>query len=332
MRFARRDTGRRSGLLAALFAALAAALLPLAANAQNYPARPIRLVVPQTAGGPSDVLGRLVAQKLGEGLNQSIVVENRPGAGGQVGAENVAKSPPDGYSLIVTIVGTLAIDQSLYPKLRYQMLTDLAPIGLVAASSLTLVAHPSLPVKSLKELIDYAKTGKAVNVGSAGNGTVMHLSLELLNKDAGIRLNHVPYKGAAPAMNDLLGGFVQMAFVGTPAAVPMVQQGRLRGIATTGEKRSSQLPEVPTMLESGMKGFDVENVYGLWAPGGTPKPIIDMLAAETRKLAATAEFGKRMETLGFEARTSTPEELDKYERAELAKWGPLIKSIGLVME
>ncbi|HEX4325758.1 MAG TPA: tripartite tricarboxylate transporter substrate binding protein [Burkholderiales bacterium] len=303
-----------------------------AAHGQAYPTRSIRLVVPQSAGGPSDVLGRLVAQRLGDGLGQSMVVENKPGAGGQLGAEAVAKSPPDGYNLIVTIVGTMAIDQSLYPKLRYQMLTDLAPVGLLAASSLTLVAHPSLPVKSIRELIEYAKTGKPVNVGSAGNGTVMHLSLELLNKDAGIKLNHVPYKGAAPAMNDLLGGFVQMAFVGTPAAVPMVQQGRLRGIATTGVKRSSQLPDVPTMLEAGLQGFDVENVYGLWAPGGTPKAVIDVLAAETRKLVAAPDFGKKMESLGFEARGSTPDELDKYERAEIAKWGPLIKSIGLVME
>ncbi|HEY4371501.1 MAG TPA: tripartite tricarboxylate transporter substrate binding protein [Burkholderiales bacterium] len=308
------------------------ALSALPAQAQNYPSHSVRVVVPQSAGGPSDTLGRLVAKNLTDILGQSFVVDNRPGAGGQLGTELVAKSPPDGYNVVVTIVGSMAIDQTLFPKIHYHMLTDLAPVGLLAASSLTLVAHPSLPVKSLKELIEYAKSGKHVNVGSAGNGTVMHLSLELLNKDAGIKLNHVPYKGAAPAMNDLLGGFVQMAFVGTPAAVPMVQQGRLKGIATTGMKRSAQLPDVPTMLEDGLKDFDVENVYGLWAAGGTPKAVIEVLSAATRKMVASPEYGKKLEVLGFEARSSTSEELDKMERAEINKWAPLIKSIGLVME
>ncbi|NCA09343.1 MAG: tripartite tricarboxylate transporter substrate binding protein, partial [Burkholderiaceae bacterium] len=287
-------------------------------QAQSYPNQPIRLVIPFAAGGPSDVLARGFSQKLGESLGQPIIIDNKPGAGTNLAAEFVAKSKADGYTIFLMMVGTQAINETLYKKLSYNTIKDFSPISLVASSSLMLVANPSVPVKNVADLIAYSKANPGkINFGSSGTGTPLHLGGELFNVQAGTTLNHVPYKGAAPALTDVLGGQIQTAMVGTPAALPFVKTGKLTAIGVTSPKRSSNAPEIPAIAET-LPKFEVELVYAMVAPTGTPKDIINKLNSQLVSVLNNPEIKSQLNSKGFDVITSSPEQLGEYIKSEIS--------------
>jgi tripartite-type tricarboxylate transporter receptor subunit TctC len=297
-------------------------------KAQSYPNQPIRLVIPFAAGGPSDVLARGFSHKLGESLGQPIIIDNKPGAGTNLAAEFVAKSKADGYTIFLMMVGTQAINETLYKKLSYNTIKDFSPISLVASSSLMLVANPSVPVKSVADLIAYSKTNPGkINFGSSGTGTPLHLGGELFNVQAGTTLNHVPYKGAAPALTDVLGGQIQTAMVGTPAALPFVKTGKLTAIGVTSLKRSSNAPEIPAIAET-LPKFEVELVYAMVAPAGTPKDIINKLNSQLVSVLNSPEIKSQLNSKGFDLTSSSPEQLGEYIKSEVSKWAPIVKKSG----
>lgn len=320
-------------LIAALYCGLSGLLAQSALAQSVYPSHPIHLIVTQSAGGPSDILARLVAAHLGEILKQSVIVDNRPGAGSIVGTTLVAKAKPDGYTILLNIAETLAIYETLYKTLPYDLNRDLTGVGLIAASSETLIANTAVPATTLKDFIALAKRrpGK-FNVGSAGVGSIMHLSIVMLDRDAGITLTHVPYKGAAPAINDVLGGHVQLAFVGTPAAVALIKEKRLVGIASTGGTRDALLPQIATFAESGFPDFKVEVTYGFWAPKETPKPIIEKLNAALVRTAQDPDFKSRLAKISFTTRSSTADEAEAYLQGEIKRWRPIVKVSGATAE
>jgi tripartite-type tricarboxylate transporter receptor subunit TctC len=298
------------------------------AQAQAYPNQPIKLIIPFAAGGPSDVLARAFSQKLGESLGQPIIIDNKPGAGTNLAADFVAKSKADGYTLFLMMVGTQAINETLYKKLSYNTIKDFAPISLVASSSLMLVANPSIPARNVNELISFAKSNPGkVNFGSSGTGTPLHLGGELFNVQAGTNLIHVPYKGAAPALTDVLGGQIQTAMVGTPAALPYVKSGKLTAIGVTSLKRSSNAPEIPAISET-LPKFEVELVYAMVAPAGTPKEVIDKLNTALISVLNNADIKSQLNAKGFEVITSSPEQLGNYIKVEINKWAPIVKKSG----
>jgi tripartite-type tricarboxylate transporter receptor subunit TctC len=312
--------------------AIALAASSLQVQAQPYPNQPIRLIVPFAAGGPSDVLARAFSQKLGEDLGQPVIIDNKPGAGTNLAAEFVARSKPDGYTIFLMMVGTQAINEALYKKLSYNTVKDFAPITLVASSSLMLVANPSVPVKNTSELIAYAKANPGkVNFGSSGTGTPLHLGGELFNVQAGTDITHVPYKGAAPALTDVLGGQIQTAMIGTPAALPYVKSGKLTPIGVTSLKRSPNAPEVPAIAET-LPNFQVELVYALVAPAGTPNAIIKRLNTQMSTILNNPETKTQLASRGFDVQTSTPEQLGAYIKAEVTKWAPIVKKSGATAE
>ena len=312
--------------------AIALAASSLQVQAQPYPNQPIRLIVPFAAGGPSDVLARAFSQKLGEDLGQPVIIDNKPGAGTNLAAEFVARSKPDGYTIFLMMVGTQAINEALYKKLSYNTVKDFAPITLVASSSLMLVANPSVPVKNTSELIAYAKANPGkVNFGSSGTGTPLHLGGELFNVQAGTDITHVPYKGAAPALTDVLGGQIQTAMIGTPAALPYVKSGKLTPIGVTSLKRSPNAPEVPAIAET-LPNFEVELVYALVAPAGTPNAIIKRLNTQMGAILNNPEVKTQLASRGFDVQTSTPEQLGAYIKAEVTKWAPIVKKSGATAE
>jgi tripartite-type tricarboxylate transporter receptor subunit TctC len=312
--------------------AIALAASSLQVQAQPYPNQPIRLIVPFAAGGPSDVLARAFSQKLGEDLGQPVIIDNKPGAGTNLAAEFVARSKPDGYTIFLMMVGTQAINEALYKKLSYNTVKDFAPITLVASSSLMLVANPSVPVKNTSELIAYAKANPGkVNFGSSGTGTPLHLGGELFNVQAGTDITHVPYKGAAPALTDVLGGQIQTAMIGTPAALPYVKSGKLTPIGVTSLKRSPNAPEVPAIAET-LPNFEVELVYALVAPAGTPNAIIKRLNTQMSTILNNPETKTQLASRGFDVQTSTPEQLGAYIKAEVTKWAPIVKKSGATAE
>jgi tripartite-type tricarboxylate transporter receptor subunit TctC len=307
-------------------------LLPSLANAQSYPTQPIKLIIPFAAGGPSDVLARAFVPKLGENLGQPIIIENKPGAGANLAAEYVANSKGDGYTLFLMMVGTQAINETLYKKLNYNVVKDFAPISLVGSSSLMLVANPSVPVKTVSELIafDKANPGK-VSFGSSGAGTPLHLAGELFNTQAGTNILHVPYKGAAPALTDVLGGQIQTAIVGTPAALPYVKSGKLTGLGVTSLKRNSNAPEIPAIAET-LPKFEVELVYAMVAPASTPKAIVDKLNSQLISVLNNSEVKAQLNSRGFDVVTSTPAQTADYIKSEVVKWGPIVKKSGATAE
>ena len=312
-----------SVVLAASFAA------PVAA--QNYPVKNVRLINAFAPGGASDVVARSFAQKLTESLGQQVTVENRVGAGGNIASEFVARSAPDGY---VILMGTLflATNQSLYSKLTWDAQKDFAPISMVTASPLILCVHPSLPVKSTKELIALAKKRPGdLNFPSAGNGTSMHLSGELFNMMAGIKTQHVPYKGSAPGVLDLVSGRVQFMLNPMPEPVPFIKSGRLRALATSTPKRIEALPDLPPVAEA-IPGYETITWQGFLAPAGTPKPIIDRLHAEFTKALKDPEFAARMRGMGLEIYGTTPAEFAQYIRDESVKWGKVIRATGAKLD
>jgi tripartite-type tricarboxylate transporter receptor subunit TctC len=312
--------------------AIAFAALSLQVQAQPYPNQPIRLIVPFAAGGPSDVLARAFSQKLGEDLGQPVIIDNKPGAGTNLAAEFVARSKPDGYTIFLMMVGTQAINETLYKKLSYNTVKDFAPITLVASSSLMFVANPSVPVKNASELIAFAKANPGkVNFGSSGTGTPLHLGGELFNVQAGTDITHVPYKGAAPALTDVLGGQIQTAMIGTPAALPYVKSGKLTPIGVTSLKRSPNAPEVPAIAET-LPNFEVELVYALVAPAGTPNAIIKRLNTQMSTILNNPETKTQLASRGFDVQTSSPEQLGAYIKAEVTKWAPIVKKSGATAE
>jgi len=310
-------------------AAALTASWPHAVPADEYPAKPIRMIVTFAAGGSSDVIARMVAKAMSEGLKQQVVVENRPGAGGHIGAEAVARAPEDGYTLLFGTNGTLAMGPALYHDLKYDPLNDLAPVGLLHKLSSILIVHPSIPATNLRELIDYARARPGqLTYASAGNGSVSHLSAELLKTTAHIDIVHVPYKGGGAAMPDLLTGQVSMMLETIPNALPPVRRGALRAIGVTSAERSPAAPDIPTLAESGLPGFDVTSWTGLFAPAGTPRTIIDRLNAETRRIAQDKAYVEQLETTGTYPATSTPEALGAFMRTEITRWTEVVKRSG----
>ena len=304
-----------------------------AAYAQGYPARAIRLIVAFPPGGTSDVVARALAQKLNESFSQPVLVENRPGAGGNLGAELVAKAPADGYTLLVCTPAELAINASLYSKMPYDPVRDFTPVTLATSAPLILVAHPALPVKTVRELIALAKSRpRELNFGSAGSGSSPHMALELLREMAGIQINHIPYKGTAPAITDLLGGHIQAFFSGMPPALPQVRAGRLRALAVTTAKRSSLMPDLPTMIEAGLRGFVIDNWQGVVLPANTPRDIVARLNAEIVKILALPDIRQRLSEQGAEPAGTTPEQFAAYIKSEIGKYADIIRKSGAKVE
>ncbi len=313
-------------MLAAVFAA---SLLASPAWSQAYPVKPVRFIVPWPTGGGTDVFARAIGQKLTDSLGQPFIVDNRPGAACNIGAELAAKSPPDGYTIIIATV-TLATNPSMYAKLGFDPLKDLAPITLVAGVPHLLVVNPSLPVKSVKELIALAKSKPAqLNYASAGNGSPFHIAAELFKNLAGVDIVHVPYKGGGPAVTDVVGGQVHMTFANLVAVLPQVRAGRLRALGITSAKRSQAAPEIPTIAESGLPGYDFTSWFGVLAPADTPKEIITKLNTEIVKILNTPELKDRLSKDGADLVAGTSEEFASYLKAETAKWARVIKAAGI---
>jgi tripartite-type tricarboxylate transporter receptor subunit TctC len=312
---------------AAAFALIVCTGLPTAA--QDYPNRPIVLVVPYAAGGGNDVMARIVAEKMSKTLGQQIVIENRGGAGGTIATRAVAKSAPDGYTLVIGGTGTLAINPTLYPNAGYDPRKDFAPVGLIATGALVVLVHPSVPAHSMEELIALARKepGK-LNYASAGPGSGIHLGTELFAGMAGIRFTHIPYRGTAPALNDLLGGHVDLYFSSLPPALGLITEGKVRALAVTGSRREPALPDLPTVAEAGLPGYEAVLHYGIAAPAGTPRPIVDKLNAALREALAAADTRAAMAGAGVEPMPSTPEDYAADIDREETKWSRIVKESG----
>jgi tripartite-type tricarboxylate transporter receptor subunit TctC len=317
-------------LAAAVLAApvLLASLFTGPCLAQDYPARPIRMIVPFGAGGPADVAARLIANSLQESFGQPIVIENRPGAGGVIGTLEVAKSAPDGYTLLM-MSNTQTANESLVPQRKYQLMRDLVPIAPINFSDLVIVVHPSVPAKTLKEFIALAKSqpGK-LNYASSGQGTPYHMAGELFKTVAGVDLVHVPYRNSGEARSGIIGGQVQMMIDAVTTMAPNILQGQVRALAITGSARSSVLPDVPTVAEAGMPGYEATIWLGLMAPTGTPKPIIDKLNAAVNDAIKRPETVKLWAEQGAAPMSMTPEEFDKFLRSDIVKWADVVKQFG----
>ncbi len=308
---------------------LAAATL----QAQNFPVKPVRVITPFTAGSAIDTLARVLGQKMGDGWGQQVVIDNRIGANGIIGTEAAAKAPPDGYTIHLGNISTLAVNPHLYLKLPYDALRDFVPITLAATIPVVLVVHPSLPVKSVKELIALAKARPGqLNYASGGTGSAQHLPMEMLRVESGINIVHVPYKGLGPAFSDVLGGQVPMMFTGVSNVVPHMKTGRLRVLAIGSPKRSLTLPDVPTVAEAGVAGFDFDSWTGYLAPAGTPKEIIVKLHADITRTLGLPEVKDKLTTLGFDLAGGTPDAFATLIKNDIARFGKLIKAAGIQAE
>lgn len=309
--------------------AVAATCLAVTAGAQEYPSRPIRIIVPFPPAGTTDILARLVGQKLQETLGQTVLIENKPGAGGNIGSDMVAKAPADGYTLLMGTIGTHAINPGLYKKMPYDSVKDFTAVALVATVPNVLVVHPAVPAKTVTELIAWEKANAGkINYASSGVGTSIHLSGEMFNAMAGTRFAHVPYKGSGPALTDLIGGQVSLMFDNLPSSIGHIRAGKLRALAVTSSKRSSALPDVPTIAESGVAGFDSGSWFGLLAPAGTPKPIINRLNAEVLKILATPEMKQKFSEQGADPSNMNADEFGAFIKAEITKWAAVVKASG----
>ncbi len=309
----------------------AAVLLPSAAQAQGaaatFPDKPMRIVT-FTPGGAPDILGRLLAERFTAAWGQPVLVDNRPGAGGNTGADFVAKAAPDGYTIIVGTVGTHSINGALYAKMPYDMVKDFTPVTLLATTPNMLVVHNEVPAKNLKDFIALGKKEGKMTFASSGSGTSIHVSGELFKTMTGIDMVHIPYKGRATAIPDVLGGRVTMMFDNMPSSLQLVREGKLRALGVTSSQRSAAAPDIPTIAESGLPGFEAVSWFALFAPANTPKPIVDKLQAEVRKILKTPDVAKRLADAGLEPVGSTPEELAAYQKAEIAKWAKVVKESG----
>lgn len=302
------------------------ALGAVGASAQAFPTKPVRLVVTFPTGGAPDILARLFSEKAQLGF--PVVVDNRPGAGGNIGADNVAKSVGDGHTIVMGTVGTHSINGALYEKMPYDMVKDFSPISLIASAPNLLVVNNALPVKNVPELITYMKANpNKLSFGSPGIGTSVHVSGELFKSLTGTQMTHAPYKGRQYAIPDLMGGSIQLMFDNMPSALPMAREGKIRAIAVTTAKRSNAAPEIPTVAES-VPGFEATTWFALFAPANTPRPVIDRLHAEVQRVYRLPEVQERLKTLGLEAVLSSPEELARYQASEIAKWAKVVKDSG----
>jgi tripartite-type tricarboxylate transporter receptor subunit TctC len=316
---------RRRALLAAGLALCAGGTL-----AQPYPSKPIRLIVPFTPGGSTDILGRAIGQKLAEALAQQVVIENRPGAGGAIGAEAAARAAPDGYTLLMGHIGTLAVNPSLYPKLGYDPIRSFAPVAWVARVTNVLVVNPAVPARSVQELIRLAhdQPGR-LRYGSGGNGSAAHLATEYFKLRTQTDIVHVPYKGTGPAVTDLLGGQIEVMMTGAPAVISHVKAGKMRALAISSAQRIESLPDLPTIAEAGVPGFEAIQWYGVVAPAGTPEAVIARLNAEVNRALATPELKARLVAEGAEAAPTTPPAFGAFIAAEIERWRPVIQKAGL---
>lgn len=317
----------------ALLSFAAALIAAGPATAQPYPSRPVTLIVPQAAGGTNDIVGRLVGQKIGEVMNASVVVDNRPGAGGNIGTQLVAKGPKDGYTLLMTISSSQAINPALYKNAGFDPVKDFKPVGLIGAVPNVLLVNPSFPAKDFNEFLKLAREkGANYQYASAGNGTLNHLLGEMLNSMAGISLQHVPYKGVAPALNDVLGGQLPIVFASLPSALSHIKAGKLRALAVSGDKRSPVLPDVPSIGEA-VPGYNGTLWIGLFAPAGVPADVLATLQDATRKALAAKDLRDKLDQQGVEiAAPTTPEQFSKLLQDDLAKWARIVKASGAAVD
>lgn len=322
---------RRLVLAAAACSALAG--FSGAAQAQtNYPDKPIHITVTFTPGGAPDILARLLAEKFNAAWGQSVLVENRPGAGGNPGADYVAKAAPDGYNIVVATVGTHSINGAMYAKMPYDMVKDFTPITLLATTPNLLVVHNGVKATNLKEFIALGKKEGLMTFASPGSGTSVHVSGELFKTQTGIDMQHIPYKGRASAIPDLLGARVTMMFDNMPSSLPLVREGKLRALGVTSAQRSPAAPDIPTIAEQGLPGFEAVSWFALFAPANTPRAVVDKLQKETVRILKMPDVAKRLAELGLDAVGSTPEELAAYQRAEITKWAKVVKDSGAKVE
>ncbi len=304
-----------------------------AAHAQNFPSKPIRMIVPFTPSGSTDVIARVIAQKIGETMGVQVIIDNRPGAGGNIGVELAAKSPPDGYTLVMGHIGTMAVNPSLYKRLPYDPLRDFAPVALVALVPNLLAVHPALPVKNVKELIALARANPGkLNYGSSGAGGTPYLACEYFKLAAKLDITHVPYKGAAPMAADLAGGQVEMTITGIPSLLPFVKANRVRVLAVTTAQRIAFMPEVPTVAEAALPGFEAISWYGVLAPAATPKEIVARINREIGKAVANPDTAERLAAEGANPSAGSPEQFGSFIRSEILRWGKVIKATGTTID
>jgi tripartite-type tricarboxylate transporter receptor subunit TctC len=297
--------------------------------AAAYPEKPVRIVVPYPPGGPTDILARVIGDKLSSAFRQPVVIDNRAGAGGVVGSDLVAKAPPDGYVVVWGTSGSHAINATLHPRLPYDPVKDFAPVTLVAKGTNILVVHPSLPVRSVKELTALARANPGrLNFASAGNGATSHLAGEMFRLHSGARIAHVPYKGATPAITAVMSGEAEMAILDVPGVLPYIRAGKLRALGVASMRRSPVLPEVPTLHESGMPGFDTSSWHAVYAPARTPRDIVTRLNTEIRNVLKIPDVADRLLALGVEPVGNTPEELAEFLRSEIVRWGKVVRESG----
>ena len=315
--------------LAAGAVALAAAS---GALAQTYPDKPIHIVVTFTTGGAPDILARLIGEKLTAAWGQPTIIDNKPGAGGNTGADSVAKAAPDGYTVVVGTVGTHSINGALYKKMPYDMVRDFTPLTLLATTPNMLVVHNDVPAKNLKDFIALGKKEGKMTFASSGSGTSIHVSGELFKTMTGIDMTHIPYKGRASAIPDLLGGRVTMMFDNMPSSLPLVKEGKLRALGVTSAKRSAAAPDIPTIAEQGLPGFEAVSWFALFGPANMPKPVADKLSAEVGKILKSPDISKKLLEIGLEPAPGTPAELAAYQQREIAKWAKVVKDSGATVE
>lgn len=326
---------RRAGLVLAAATVAGAALLPLAARAQAFPqpGKPVTLLIGFPAGGPLDAHARLLAEDLGRRLGTTVVIDYKAGAGGTVGADAVAKSPPDGHTLLMANTGTMVINPAVYTKLPYQTLRDFAPVARTAQQPLAIVVHPGVPARSIAELVALARSKPGqLNYGSAGNGGISHLVPEMFKAATGSFIVHIPYRGSAPAFTDLMAGQVQMMAESVPQAAQYVKAGKLRALAVTSRERSNALPEVPTLIEAGLKDFEVVGFYGVLAPAGTPKPVLEKLSAAFKGTLESPEIRQKMVAQGADPAFLDHEAFARFLAAEMPRWATAVKQSGTKLD
>ena len=315
-----------------LFAAATTVAAPHANAQASNAGKPMHIVVTFTPGGAPDILARLIGEKLSVAWNQPVLIDNKPGAGGNTGADFVAKAPPDGLTIVVGTVGTHAINGALYARMPYDMVKDFAPITLLATTPNLLVVNNDVPAKTLAEFIALGKREGKMTFASSGSGTSIHVSGELFKTMTGIDMTHVPYKGRATAIPDVLGGRVTMMFDNMPSSLPLVKEGKLRALGVTSLKRSPAAPEIPTLAEQGLPGFEAVSWFALFAPAGTPRAIVDRLQGEVKKILAMPDIARKLAEAGLEAVGSSPDELAAYQRSEIAKWAKVVRDSGAKVE
>jgi len=300
--------------------------------ASNYPNKPIHIIVTFTSGGAPDILARVIGEKLSAAWGQPVIVDNKPGAGGNIGADYVAKSAPDGYNLVLGTVGTHSINGALYQSMPYDMVKDFTPVTLLASTPNMLVINNDVPAKNLNEFIALGKKEGKMTFASSGSGTSIHVSGELFKTTTGIDMQHIPYKGRASAIPDLLGGRVTMMFDNMPSSLPLVREGKLRALGVTSAQRSAAAPDIPTLAESGLPGFEAVSWFAMFAPANTPAPVVNKLQAEISKILKSPDISKKLLDIGLDPSGSTPAELAAYQKSEIAKWSKVVKDSGAKVE